>query len=260
MLRVCFYIAIILGGARFSGCSCSNNKKYTKVDEVVLNEDDEESEDELEKKYGKLPTSPKKVILVGNGEHRLIPIYKQKYTKDGKQTYMQGTYFHETYHQDDSLNVWHYHFMPGIEAAYGYSMHNVGHYNVTTNERNNLFDKPVLVKTIYYPTDVEDTINGQAVTRDYYMITLYNEDSNNDTILNHLDLRKMLLFNMDGKQTAQLIPDQYSVERSQYDRQIDHMYIYARLDENKNGTGERTEPLHVFDLDLKNPKPAKRMY
>lgn len=38
------------------------------------------------------------------------------------------------------------------------------------------------------------------------------------------------------------------------------MYIFSRFDENKNGEIEKTEPIHIFWIDLKKPKIAQRVY
>lgn len=40
----------------------------------------------------------------------------------------------------------------------------------------------------------------------------------------------------------------------------DVMYLFAKHDSNKNGTGEKEEPLHVFWIDLKASAKAKRLY
>jgi hypothetical protein len=38
------------------------------------------------------------------------------------------------------------------------------------------------------------------------------------------------------------------------------MYIFARKDENKNGISDKTEPIHIYWLDIKVPVKAKRLY
>jgi hypothetical protein len=52
----------------------------------------------------------------------------------------------------------------------------------------------------------------------------------------------------------------YSVLSSAYDSANDHMFIYAKLDENGNGRKEEKEPIHIFWIDLKSPKIASKMY
>lgn len=209
-----------------------------------------------------LPTRPNTVLLTGNPEHRLITVYKEKISKDGKRRYIDGNYFHRTYpyHDNEWCKTWHGHFMPGIEAVYGFNMFNIGHYNVETKRRNFLFERPVLVKTLYYPSLEQDTLNGEPVSRNFYLVSAYNEDTNNDSIINHKDLRRFFHFDIEGQEKTILIPLDYSVLSSEYDRQIDVMFVFAKHDENKNGSREKNEPIHIFEVDLKDPRKADRVY
>ena len=122
------------------------------------------------------------------------------------------------------------------------------------------FKNPVLINTLYYPTDSKDTLNGKAVQRDYYMVSAYNEDTNSDGYINTDDLRRFFLFNLDGTMNMQLIPDGYSVNSSQYDPYNDYMYVYAAVDENVNGYQDDIEDVHVFWIDLKSPQKGARLY
>ena len=92
------------------------------------------------------------------------------------------------------------------------------------------------------------------------MVSVYDEDTNRDTLINRLDLRRFYSFNVSGQERIQLVPPNYSVERSQYDSQNDVMYIYARLDANQNGKIDKKEPLHIFWINLIQPDKAKRLY
>jgi hypothetical protein len=41
--------------------------------------------------------------------------------------------------------------------------------------KKELFDKPVLIKTLYYPAFAKDTLNSKVVTRDYMLVSVYNK-------------------------------------------------------------------------------------
>ena len=150
--------------------------------------------------------------------------------------------------------------MPGFEAVYGYNLINISHYNNNLQEDNTFFNRPVLIKTIYYPTVSTDTLMGSPVSRNFYMISCYDEDSNKDGFINFKDLRKFYSFNIEGKNKRQLIPNNYAVMSSKYDHVNDLMYIFAKLDENNNGQMETLEPTHIFWIDLKNPERVGLQY
>jgi hypothetical protein len=57
-----------------------------------------------------------------------------------------------------------------------------------------------------------------------------------------------------------ILPEGYSVRRSQYDPGNDVMYLFAVQDANGNGTGDAKEPVHVFWLSLKEPGKGRRMF
>ncbi len=253
---------VLMSGGSVTSCSSNESKKVSQV-ELSPNVMDED-EIEWEKKYGKLPNRPNTVLQTSHNNHRLVTVYKEKYTKDGKRTYISGNYYHTKYRygfeQQDSTNRWHGHYMPGIEAVYGFNMFNVSHYNIETKSQSNLFAKPVLIKTLYYPAEEQDTLNGTPIKRDFYLVSVYDEDTNNDTIINYQDLRRLYAFDLEGKNQTLLIPKNYSVIKSEYEHQNDVVYIFARRDHNKNGKVERTEPVEVFLIDLKNPVMGDKVY
>ncbi|HEV8512150.1 MAG TPA: hypothetical protein VGQ59_02675 [Cyclobacteriaceae bacterium] len=150
--------------------------------------------------------------------------------------------------------------MPGIDLIYGYNLLNIAHYNLTTEKLNFLFDHPVLVKSLYYPSFVQDSINKKPVSRNYYLVSVYDADTNADTLINKKDLRRLYYYNINCNEKIQLIPPAYSVVRSKYDPMNDVVYIFARQDENNNGKIEKEEPLHIFWFSLKQPAEAKRLY
>jgi hypothetical protein len=150
--------------------------------------------------------------------------------------------------------------MPGLEAIYGYNMVNISHYNTETKKQKYLFDHPVLIKTLYFPSFSVDTLNFKPVQRDFYLISVYDEDTNKDGFINPTDLRRFYSFELNGLNKIELIPQNYSVIRSEYDSANDYMYVFAQLDENNNGNRDQKENIHIFWIDLKNPANNGRQY
>jgi hypothetical protein len=202
--------------------------------------------------FDQILSQPSRVVLTGLPQHRLITVYK---TKEDAEREVQRSYY-----ENDSEDERYEHFMPGIDLIFGYNLLNIAHYDLASEKLNYLFDHPVLVKSLYYPSFEQDSIDDKPINRDYYLVSAYDEDTYVDTLLNRLDLRHMYYFNAQGAEKLQLIPADYSVERSQYDWQNDLMYIFARHDANKNGNADKKEPLHIFWIDLKKPAKAKRLY
>lgn len=203
--------------------------------------------------FDQISSQPNRVLLTGLPQHRLVTVYK---TKEDAERDSYKTYYYESESEDERYE----HFMPGIDLIFGYNLLNIAHYDLAGEKLNYLFDHPVLVKSLYYPSFEQDSIDDKPINRDYYLVSAYDEDTYVDTLLNRLDLRHMYFFNAQGAEKLQLIPADYSVEKSQYDRQNDLMYIFARHDANKNGNADKKEPLHVFWIDLKKPAKAKRLY
>ncbi len=234
-------------------------KKGFQVSEITEDEDGEKVVG-LQIDSLKLETRPRNVLLTFNVAHRLTPIYKVNCNKSKKDCFTGSNNYHTGYYSNEDGNNWHNNFMPGFEAVYGYNFVNISHYNNQTKVENKLFDKPVLIKTLYYPTFSKDTLNYKAVKRNYYMVSVYDEDSNKDGFINVKDLRRFYLFDINGKRKKALIPKEYSVMSSEYDSANDFMYIFARKDINKNGQMESDEPIDIFWIDLKNPENVGRQY
>lgn len=150
--------------------------------------------------------------------------------------------------------------MPGVEAVYGYNMVNISHWDTETQKMHDLFENPVLIKTLYYPANSNDTLNGIPVSRDFILVTVYDEDTNKDGFINVNDLRKMYFFNIEGHGQVSLLPDGYSAIKSEHDPENDFMYVFAKLDENKNGIADNFEPIHVFWIDLEKPTNNGMLY
>lgn len=254
-------LLFIACGLYLSSCSDESfEKKGFQVSEI--------SEDENGQKIVglnidslKLETRPRKVLLTKNPQHRVIPIYKVNYDKKTNKPFTGSNAYHTKWHEYNSEgNNWNNNFMPGFEAIYGYNFVNISHYNDSTKTENKLFDKAVLIKTFYFPAFTNDTLNFEPVNRDYYMVSVYDEDSNKDGYINVKDLRKFYHFDIEGKNKTNLIPDNYSVMSSEYDSANDYMYVFAKEDKNGNGQMEQDEPSDVFWIDLKNPKNFGLLY
>lgn len=199
-----------------------------------------------------IASNPSTVVLTGLAQHRLITIYKAGREASG--------YFSRVRYGDEESTSESWHYMPGIDLISGYNLLNIAHYDMSTEKLNHLFDRNVLVNSLYYPSYDQDSLYGKPINRDYYLVSVYDKDTNKDTLLNRKDLRSMYYFNVSGSEKTRITPEDYSVVRSQYDPRNDVMYIYARYDVNRNGIIDKKEPLHIFWISLKVPAKAKKMY
>jgi hypothetical protein len=246
---------------------CSTNDKNSTEEEISLRGDtvdtdiDTAASNTLDGNLSlsQIVTYPHRVIKTGLRDQRLISIYRlvprrkenfvERYSDD-----MYGTSYNE-YNND-----WEMHYMPGIDLIFGYNLVNIAHYNFATEKTALLFDHPVLIRSLYYPSFVQDSLDKKPINRDYFFVSVYNEDTNKDTVINKVDLRRFIYFNADASQHFSILPPDYSVARSQYDAKRDVMYLFARHDANQNGKDESSDPMHVFWISLARPEPAKRMY
>jgi hypothetical protein len=204
-------------------------------------------------------TRPSKVVLTGLPEHRLIPVYKKgvatNATTSDSYSGSRYAYYYES-QGSEHISL----FMPGIDLLQGYNLLNIAHYDLKEEKLHYLFEHPVLVRSLYYPSFEQDSLHGEPINRNYYLVSAYDADTNGDTLINKRDLRRFYYFDAAGKDKRQLVPADYSTVRSQYDPQNDVMYIFARHDANKNGTTDPEEPMHVFWARLNDPTVVKRMY
>ena len=250
--------------------SCNPNKSVQKDEQIVaIGDETNSSSDSLSNSISnnlvlsQISISPSEIIISGNPNYRLLPVYKTRKASKGTTTIYDDVRKIASSSYDEysgSDNMLYTHYMPGIDIHYGYKLLNISHYNYTNEKKSFLFSKPVLIKSIYYPSFTPDSISKVPVIRNYYLISVYDNDTNKDTLINRRDLRHFYSFSEDALKKTQLIPDNYSVFRSQYDYGKDIMYIFAKQDLNKNGSIDENEPTHVFWIDLKNPQPAKLFY
>jgi hypothetical protein len=241
--------------------ACSSRKESNDEQIRVESSNDEEPDTTISNSIrgnlslSQISTYPNKVVLTGMPQHRLITVYKTR-IEEKRSTPLLRKY----YEDNDSESEFEEHFMPGIDLIYGYNLLNVAHYDMKTENLNFLFQHPVLIKSLYYPSFVQDSINKKPINRDYYLISVYEEDTNRDTLINKTDLRRFYYFNSTSSEKIRLIPEDYSVVRSQYDAGNDAMYLFARQDTNHDGMTGTNEPLHVFWFSMKVPDKAKRLY
>ena len=254
-------ILIVALVSLFTNCSNEKQEKGFQVSSAPEH-DNTEQDSGLNKDTLKFETKPSSVLLTGVQNVRIATIFKVNYDKKNKTTFIGSNNFHYNYYGENSStgNNWNGNLMPGIEAVYGYNMVNISHYDIEKNKQKYFFEKPVLIKTVYFPSFSNDTLNFKPVGRNYFIVTVYNEDTNKDGFINLKDLRRMYLFDIHGEKQKALIPENYSVFKSEYDSANDFMYIFAQLDENENGKRDEEEPIHIFWIDLKNPHQTGRLY
>ena len=246
--------------------SCSNNEEKLEEKGFQVNYDSESVETDqtegLNKDSLKFDTRPGDVLLTGIPNIRLTTIFKVNINKEKKTTFTGSNSFHYQYedYEEDTGNNWNNHLMPGFEAVYGYNMVNVSHYDFNESRKKSFFEKPVLIKNLYYPAYSSDTLNFNPVSRDFFIVSVYNDDTNKDGFVNLKDLRRLYLFNIHGERQKALIPENYSVFRSEYDPVNDYMFVFAQLDINENGRRDESEPVHIFWIDLKDPNRSGQLY
>lgn len=245
--------------------ACNNSHNYKEQKGISLEqttENDEEDVNKLEnnKQFKDLVTRPGKSLSTWYDEHRLVSIFKLNYSPKAKEYFTGSNDFRYRNYYDNEGYSKNGSYLPGLEVTYGYNILNVAHYNRATNTRNEFFDKPVLVNNLYYPTTSRDSINKKPIIRDYYMVSVYDQDTNNDSLINHKDLRRLYHYDLDVQTKTVLIPTEYSVLGSQYDSQNDHMIVRAILDKNQNGIVDVDEATHLFWIDLKKPEAGVRLY
>ena len=259
------YSKIILGLALVGlMASCSKGKLEQKGFQVSAASENSETDQSngLHSDSLKFETRPSSVLLTGVPNVRITTIYKVNFNKKEKTTFIGSNRFHYNYQYDDSEagNNWNNNLMPGIKAVYGYNMVNISHYDIEKNKQKYFFEKPVLVWTLYYPAFSNDTLNHKPVRRNYFIVSVYDEDTNKDGFINLADLRRIYLFDINGEKQKALVPENYSVFKSEYDPDNDFMYVFAQLDANGNGKRDEGEPIHIFWIDLKEPNKTGKLY
>ncbi len=237
--------------------SCSDSETITKG--FPIDPESSESEDAtisgLKGDAAQLESRPGKVLLTAFPNLRVVAEFKVNYTKDSV-PYIGSNEYHYSYHdhEENSGNDWHHHFMPGFDLVYGFNMINMWVTDTSGNQQRRVFSKPTLIKNIYLPSLLSDTLNFQAVKRNYYFVSAYSRDTNKDGYIDLKDLRNLYLISLDGTQIKALLPDDYGVIGSRYDRILDRMYVYTHRDSNGDGQRNAKELISIYWIDLKNPE------
>lgn len=259
--RVIHAILILILFSGLISCGRKLEEKGFAVSSPATDEHDENKADGISNDSLIFATRPSNVLLTGIPQYRVTTIYKVNYNKD-KTTFIGSNDFHFNYSSlgETNGNQWHSNYLPGFEAVHGYNMVNVSHFDIDKQKQKNFFEKPVLIKTLYYPSFSRDTLNFKPVNRNYFMISVYNNDTNKDGFINVKDLRRLYYFDINADNKRELVPANYSVYKSEYDPANDFVYIFAKLDKNGNGQIDESEDLHIFWIDLKDPQRTGRQY
>lgn len=244
--------------------SCTSKKAESKLEEIHLSSREETpNPDTINSIQGnalkEISTVPHSIVLTGMADHRLVTVYKQKNGVPASSE-IDNFYSYENSRDDEEIQDQNYHFMPGLDLLNGFNLYNIAHYDLKNEKLNFMFEHPVLIKSLYYPSFLQDSLYKKPINRNYYLVSAYDEDTNKDTLINKKDLRRFYYFDASCTVKTQVIPADYSVIRSQYDPKNDAMYIYARHDSNKNGTEDKKEPIHIFLVYLNEPSKSKLLY
>lgn len=214
--------------------------------------------------FNQLVTAPNSVLATGMDRYRLVPIYKIRKKADRNIDLLEGTTYSRPSTDENGNRIpaeeddFRY-FMPGMDMVYGYNMVNVAHYDMQTGKLSYFFDRPALIRAVYFPGIKKDSLKKAPVSRNFFLVSAYDEDTNRDSLINKKDLRRIYHIDEANTKKTELLPKGYSSIRSTYDYKNDVMYIYARFDANKNGRQEPKEPVSIFFINLANPSVAKRM-
>lgn len=255
-MKIIIFNLIICGAILLS---CSSNEK-PKTEEISIEE--QNLNNDLDSSGKKIYFNPGSIILTGQKNIRLIPIKKQVNIDKTKKRERDFSYESYGYYDNEYREVegGYRFFYPGIDIIYGYNLVNISHYNSETDSLTNFFEKTVLIRTLYFPSLIQDSLYNKPINRDYFLCSVYDEDTNKDSIINKNDLRRFYYINLNNNQKQLLLPKEYSAARSEYDAPNDYLYIYAMHDENGNGLIEKTEELNIFLVPLSNPIKTKRIY
>ena len=244
--------------------SCSRNK----LEEKGFSVNPEADKEKIQQIHGiaidtlAIKARPYSVLLTGHQQFRLTTIYKVNFNRRTETTFIGSNNYYYSYNDfgREQGNNWNYNFMPGLEIVYGYNLVNVSLFDNVSEKKKEFFDKPVLIKNLYFPSFSKDTLYGKPVLRNYYLVSVYDEDTNKDGFINVHDLRRFYYFDLKAENKTALLPENYHVISSEYDPGNDYMYVFAKLDQNDNGKGDDEEDIHIYWIDLKNPLKNGRQY
>ncbi len=239
---------------------CKKKQTYEKGFQVE-SESESENMAEIEGLGNKLEIRPGSVLITANKDLRITTLYKVNYNKDRTRSYIGDhySYFSDEYEYPVGNN-WNQHIIPGFQIIYGFNMVNLSFYQFSIDKAHHIFEKPVLIKNLYLPSQIEDTLNFEPVNRKYFMVSAYNEDTNKDGFINAKDLRRMFLFNEEGQKVKTMFQENLSAYKSEYDSENDVLFVFNHVDSNRNGTIETDEPVSIYWIDLKDPLKTGKQF
>ncbi|KOY85161.1 hypothetical protein AD998_02440 [bacterium 336/3] len=255
-------IFIVLSFNVLFGCSERklDNKGFPINNTQTSSNSEDEKTNTISKDSVKIDTRPSNVLLTGISNIRLTTIYKVNINKNDGIKFIGSNKYLSNDMELERGNNWNGNYIPGLKGIFGYNLVNVSHYDILSNKKKDFFDKPVLIKTLYYPTFSKDTLNNKIIKRNYFLVSVYNDDTNKDKFINQKDLRRFYLFNSNGDKLNHLVPENYSVFKSEYDLENDFMYVFAKWDKNANGQIDDDEPINIFWINLKDPNKTGLLY
>lgn len=263
-MKPVYYLSLAFASFLFA-CSGSPDKEY-KTQSVPANRSDSSAAFDATRRgisndtgFNSLSVTPNLVILTGIENVRLFSVYKLREGQDRNIFFDEGGSYRDEEEFIAERDGNFQYFMPGIDIIHGYNLVNIGHYQLDKDSLSYFFDKPVLVKTLYFPGAKPDSLNGKPVKRNYFLVSVYNEDTNKDSLISNKDLRRIIHFDGISLKSTDLLPAGYSSIRSTYDYKKDIMYIYARNDENRNGYPDPEEQISIFWFYLDNPIGIKKI-
>ena len=235
--------------------SCSDNQMNNRSQSLTrTTEGSSDDCNEIPSNASNVASRPKNILLTRYPNIRITPIFQMLKNNYNDQLHSGSPDFHYSYPAPGITNDnWNNNLIPGFRAVYGLKMVNVYIHDLNQKKQKALFNKPVLINTIYYPTETIDTLKGKRILREYIMVSAYDEDTNKDSFINDKDLRRLYLFNISGDRITELIPKNLNVIKSEYDYINDYLYVFARKDLNSNGKSEELEPVVIYWMNLSNP-------
>ena len=179
LLKNCliFYVVILAWAA----CSRKESEKeeQIRVDVDGLASTDTTNGISGDVSFSQLRLQPHTVVLTGMPQHRLVTLYKADTSGISNESYGWYSYHEEgeAYYETEATEF----LMPGIDYIRGYYLLNIAHYDVTADQTNFFFDHPVLVRSLYFPSYEQDSLYQKPVNRNYYLVSVYDTDTNADT-------------------------------------------------------------------------------
>lgn len=174
------------------------------------------------------------------------------YRRDYSEEY-EGSSYYNGYDPYDGASQRYHNYHPGFDVIMGGLKRNLMLLFPTDTAARAVFSRQVLIKNVYIPSQLPDTVNGVPVRRNFILCSVFDTDTNADTLLDHRDLRRLYAVPVAGGPPVNLLPPDYSVQSSAYSPANDVLFYFARQDRNQNGEPDVEDPIAVFRLDPRTP-------